>query len=261
MNENKESRKRRTMNSQNDEIEIDLREIIAVLWRRFPIILAVTAVFGIIAGLISNYALTPMYTSTAKIYILTSQSSMVSLSDLQLGSSLANDYEELIKSRPVAESVVKGLKLDMTYQELLEHVEVTNPDNTRIIRIQITYPDPVIAKDIANRFVEVSKKQLSEIMHIDEPTVAEEAVAAKTQSSPDNMKNIFIGALIGLLLSAGVFIAGHVMDDTVKNAEDVEKLLGLNVLAAVPEEGGTDNSEKKQKRSHVLRGIRKGENK
>lgn len=245
------------MNSQKDEIEIDLREIFLMLLHHLPTVLVVTIAGGLLAGLISAYALTPMYTSTAKMYILTNSDAMVSLADLQVGSSLANDYEELIKSRPVVEEVAENLNLDADYGELLEKISITNPDNTRIIRIQISYPDPVAAKEIANEFVSVSQKQISQIMKIDEPTLVEEAVEAKKQSSPNNKKNILIGAVLGLLLSVGFLVIRNILDDTVKNADDVEKFLGLNTLASVPDEGGTDNSEKKRKRK--LRGIRKGE--
>ena len=183
----------------------------------------------------------------------------ISLTDLQMGSSLANDYEELIKSRPVVEQVAENLDLDVTYGELLGHLSITNKDNTRIIQIQITYPDPVAAKEIANEFVAVSQKRMSQIMKVDEPTVVEEAIEAKGQSSPNNVKNILIGAVLGLLLSIGYIVIRNILDDTMRTADDIEKFLKLNTLASVPEEGGTDNSEKKQKRK--LWGVRKGEKK
>lgn len=247
------------MNSQNDEIEIDLREIFMLILNHLLMVISVTVIGALLAGLISVYALTPMYTSTAKMYILANSDTIVSLTDLQMGSSLANDYEELIKSRPVVEQVAKNLNLDVTYGELLDCLSITNKDNTRIIQIQITYPDPVAAKEIANEFVNVSRKQMSQIMKVDEPTIVEDAIEAKTQSSPNNIKNILIGAVVGLLLSVGFIVIHNILDDTMRTADDVEKFLKLNTLASVPEEGGTDNSEKKQKRK--LWGVRKGESK
>lgn len=245
------------MNQQNDEIEIDLREIFFLLLRHGLSILAFTIAGALAAGLISIYCLTPMYTSTSQIYILTNQDSMVSLSDLQMGSSLASDYEELIKSRPVVEEVAEELKLDMNYGELLEYLDVANKANTRIIKITITYKDPVIAKELADTFAEVSKKRISEIMRLDEPNIVEKAVVAGYQSSPNNLKNIVIGGLLGFVLAVGYAIVRYMLDDTIKTADDVERYLGLNTLAAIPEEGGTDNSEKKKKKKKIW-GIRKG---
>ena len=236
------------MKQRNDVIEIDLKEIVLLLARHIISIAAVTAAGGLAAGLISIYCLTPMYTSTSQIYILTNQGTVVSLSDLQMGSSLANDYEELIRSRPVVEEVAERLKLDMKYEELLSYLSVANKDNTRIIRITVTYQDPVMAKELADTFAEVSQKRISEIMDLDEPTIVENAVAAEHQSSPNNRRTAIIGAILGMAAAAGIIILRYYLDDTIKTADDVEKYLGLNTLAAVPAEGGTDNSEKKQKR-------------
>lgn len=243
-------------NRQNDEMEIDLAELFFVLLHRLPVLLAATVAGVVIAGIISFCLLTPMYTSTAKIYILTNQSTMVSLSDIQVGSSLAGDYEELIKSRPVVEEVAKNLELTENYEQLLDCIDTINTDNTRIIQITATYPDPVIAKNIANEFVKVSTKQISEIMHIDEPTVAEEAIAADHQSSPNNMKNLAVGGILGLLLAAAVIVMRYILDDTIRTQDDVERYLSMNTLAMIPLEGGTDNHEKKSERK--FRGIRKG---
>lgn len=244
------------MNGTNDEIEIDLRELFGVFLHHIGMIFAVTVLGGLIMGLVSVYLLTPQYTSTSKIYILTSTSSMLSLSDLQMGSNLANDYEELIKSRPVVETVAENLSLDMGYEQLLGCITISNKDNTRIIQITATSSDPVVAMQIANEFAEVSKEQISEIMQVDKPTTVETAVVAEHKSSPNNQKNVAIGGMLGFVLSAAFVILRYMLDDTVKTAEDVERYLGLNTLAAVPDEGGTDNTEKHEKKR--FRGIRKG---
>lgn len=245
------------MNSKNEEIEIDLWEILMLVLRHLPMVISTTLVGALLLGLYSVYLLTPMYTSTAKMYILTNSSTMISLSDLQVGSNLANDYEELITSRPVVEQVAENLDLDISYEALLGRVTVTKRENTRIILIQVTYPDPVLAKELANEFATVSQKRLTEIMQIDEPTIAEEAVEAKRPSSPNNKRNIVIGAALGLILSIGYLVIRNILDDTIRNADDVEKFLRLNTLASIPEEGGTDNSEKKRKRKKLW-GVRKG---
>lgn len=244
------------MNSQKDEIEIDLREIFLIIRRNLLVIVAVTVLGGLAAGLFSYYMITPKYTSTAKIYILTNSDSVISLSDLQMGSSLANDYSELINSRPVAEEVANNLNLDISYQALLSCISINNPTATRIIWIQATYPDPTMAMKIANEFSAVARKQISRIMNVDEPRVAEEAIVAKYKSSPNNTRNAIIGAALGLVLVMAVLIMRYLLDDTIKGSEDVERYLDLHMLAAIPEEGGTDNTEKKKKKKKI-HGIRK----
>lgn len=243
------------MNSNHkDEIEIDFRDILMILQRRIAVIVVSVVVGALLTGIISIYLITPMYTATSKIYILSSDS-MVNLSDLQLGSSLAEDYMEVIQIRPVIEKVAENLKLDLSYEEFLDSISITNPTDTRIIKIQVTYPDPLLAKEIADEISEISREQIVEIMKVEKPTIMEEAVVPEHQSSPNNIKNIMLGAIVGFVLSVSVVVFQYILDDTIKTSEDVEKYLGLNMLASIPEEGGTDNSEKKKKGK--LHGIRR----
>lgn len=244
------------MNSQNEEIEIDLRELFFVLWRKVFLIIAATIIGALVFGIVSYYFITPQYKSTSKIYIVnTTGESILSLTDLQIGSSLTEDYTILIESRPVVEKVISNLKLDMDYEEMLGILSVSYESGTRVINIAITHPDATIAKEIANEFAVITQKQIPDIMKTPEPSIVEEAVIGG-KVGPNNIKNAIIGAMLGLVLSAGIILVLHFMDDTIKSADDIERYLGLNTLAAIPEEGGTDNSEKHSRKSK-LRGVRK----
>ena len=61
---------RTAMNYENEEMEIDLREIFFLLWRKIWILLLAAAAGGIIIGSYSYYFITPTYQSTAKVYIV-----------------------------------------------------------------------------------------------------------------------------------------------------------------------------------------------
>lgn len=247
------------MNSQRDEleIEIDLREIFFIVRRNILLIIAATVIGGLAAGLFSYYAITPKYTAATKLYILTNSDSVISLSDLQTGSSLAKDYEEMIYSRPVAEQVLENLNLNLSYSGLLSCISIDNPQSTRIIWIRATYPDPTIAMEIANEFAIVAKHQISQIMNVEEPRIAEEAIVPKYKSSPNNTRNIIMGGAVGMILVVAFLIIRYMLDDTIRGGEDIERYLGLHMLASIPEEGGTDNKEKKRKKKRKIHGVRK----
>lgn len=248
------------MQTTQDEIEIDLRELIIELLSNIVPIIVSTIIGAVVLGIISIFLLTPKYTSTSQIYVMNT-TGLTSLTDLQMGSSLAKDYEEMIKSRPVIEQVGENLKLDSDYEEILSYITVENKENTRIIRITATHSEPQMAMDLANELTNVAKVQIADIMKVEEPTIVEKAVLAEKPSSPNNKRNILLGALLGFLLAAGFVSVRFVLDDTLKNADDVEKFLNLNTLAAIPLEGGTDNSEKEshdnKKRFHGIRKERK----
>ena len=75
------------------------------------------------------FGIKPTYESTAKLYIVTtSENSVVNLNDLNLGTSLTSDYEQLMLSYPVLDKVIKKLDLNTTSENLKKAYTLTNPD-------------------------------------------------------------------------------------------------------------------------------------
>ena len=76
--------------------------------------------------------------------------------------------------------------------------------------------------------------------------------------SPNNKRNTLLGAMLGAVLVCGVITVRFLMDDTVQTEEDVERYLGISVLAIVPERARTkDNKRKKASRKARKKGARK----
>ena len=118
----------------DDEIEIDLRELFLALKKKIVWILLTAIVFAGASGLITKFAMTPIYSSTAQLYVV-SKGGLSQLTDLTMGSQLTQDYMVIVKTRPVLEQVIADLKLDMDYKELEKKITVENPSDTRIMQI------------------------------------------------------------------------------------------------------------------------------
>lgn len=224
------------MYRENEEIEIDLLELLYVLRKNIvAIILASligTAVFGAYSFLIAK----PVYESTSKLYILRQGTSLTSFADIQISNSLAKDYEEMIFSRPVVMQVAKNLNLDYKYEELRDMVSIENPVDTRCLNITCQSNDMQEASDIANEFATVAKRQISDIMDTDEPALYENAIVNDDPIKPEKLKNMVIGFLLGFIIACGVIIVRYLLNDSLKSEDDIEKFLGLNTLASIPNE-------------------------
>ena len=81
----------------DDEIEIDLREIFYALRSKIWVIILAFMIGGIAAVLYSEVILTPMYSSTTMVYILSKETTLTSLADLQIGSQLTKDYRVVLE--------------------------------------------------------------------------------------------------------------------------------------------------------------------
>ena len=224
------------MNQYDDVYEIDLLELLHVLRKRIVVIIAAALIGAGAAAAYSYLIATPVYESTSKIYILTQSTSLTSFADIQISTSLAQDYEEMIYSRPVVAQVCKNLGLDYSYSQLKSMLTVDNPVDTRVLNITCRSTDKEEARDLANEFAVVSKRQIAKIMDTDEPTLFEKAVVSKRPVLPDKKKNIIMGFLIGLVLACMVVIIGYMVNDSIKSEDDVERVLGLQVLASIPKE-------------------------
>lgn len=104
----------------DEEIEIDLLQLLRALKKR--ILWLSEQVFCLAARLApsAKFVITPQYTSTAMVYILSKETTLTSLADLQIGSQLTKDYKIIVTSRPVLSEVISKLKLDLTYEQLVE---------------------------------------------------------------------------------------------------------------------------------------------
>lgn len=222
------------MNNQEETVEIDLLEILYLLGRRIFSILAVGVAVGLIAGLVTHYGIEEKYSSTSKLYILSTSTSITSLADIQVGTSLTKDYIELVQSRPVVEEVIRNLNLNRTYEEVLKQMTFSNPNDTRILVMTAEDPDPVLAKDIVDEFAKVARTNISTIMKTEEPSVVELGYITNRPVSPNLLKNTIIGVLLGIFVMSAVVVVVYMVDDSVKTSDDIEKYLGLNTLTSIP---------------------------
>lgn len=232
----------------NDEMEIDLLELAGVLIRKLKLLILCTVLTAAVAGATTFFLITPQYTASSMIYILTKTTSVTSLADIQMGTALTTDFSMLVTSRPTLETVIEELDLDYTTDELKEMITVTNPADTRYLQIDVESPDPQEAADISNALSDATADRVEKIMNTDKPTTVEDAIAPKAPSSPNLMKNTLLGAILGLIAAAAFVVVTYLLDDTIKDEDDVVKYLNLNTLAALPVDEKVEVSTARKKR-------------
>ena len=218
-----------------DEIEIDMVGLLHYLAGKTGYIIVTVLAFAVLALAVTTFCMTPLYTSTTKMYVLNRQTNEgVTSSDLQSSTYLTKDYMELIKSRTVIETVIADLNLDSTYEEVLGQINVSAASDTRVIAISVTDKDPYKARDIANAVRSAAAAHIQSVMNTEAVTVVDEANIPTKKSSPSTMKNVVIAGGSGLILALAVCVVLFLMNDKVTTVEDVERYLGLSVLASMP---------------------------
>ena len=229
---------------ENDEIEIDLGELFRIMKSKILIILLTVVVFAGAAGVITKFAITPVYSSSVQLYVASSNA-LSDLRDLTMETQLTQDYMAIVKTGTVLDKVIDNLNLKMDDQQLGDKVTVENPADTRILKITVTDEDPKEAREIAQEVANITASTVSSKMDTKKPAIIENAYLADAPDSPSLKKNIAIGALIGLVLSAGYITLRFIFDDTIRKEEDIEKYLKINTLAKLPLARGDEKRRKK----------------
>ena len=224
--------------------EINLLELFYRLLEKYKIILAAGLIGAILLGVYSYFIATPLYQSTCDMYVLTSKDSAISLSDLQIGAQLTSDYEEVLYTWEVEAQVRANLGLTEKYtnKQLQKMITVSNPNNTRILKITATSADPQEAKDIANEYVSVAREYISTVMLTDPPSLLSMATLPRNPVSPRKARNIVLGFILGALLAVAIISIQFIMDDKIKTSDDIRKYIGLPTLAVVAKDPGVSKN-------------------
>ena len=218
------------------EDEIDLVELFYLLWGHMLQIIACVIVGGAAAFAYTYFMVTPMYQATAKMYVASATyNSIVDIYDMQLGSQLALDYQQLILSRPLMEDVAEALELDLEPAGIASMVSVNNPEDTRIIEITVTCPDPQLAADLANEIAYQASVHLPRIMESPAPNIYEDALVPEQKTSPSYSRNTLLGTMALAVVYCGILVVRYLMDDSFTTPEEVNRCFGVQPLAVIPE--------------------------
>ena len=222
---------------EQDKIEIDVLQLVKVLWKRKFLIVLTALVAGLAAFAYSSFVIQPQYTSTTRIYVVNrNQADKPGLTnqDLQAGSYLVKDYREIILSQDVLEKVVADQSLAMDAKTLGRKVSVTVPADTRIVSISVRDGKPEEASRIANALREVAAQKIISVTRVSDVTTLEEARPATSPSSPNIRRNTMMATIAGVGFVTVIVLLVELLDDRVKRPEDIEEVMHISLLGVIP---------------------------
>ena len=225
------------MMKEQDKFEIDVFQLVKVLWKRKFLIVLAALVAGLAAFAYSSFMIKPQYASTTRIYVVNrNQADKPGLTnqDLQAGAYLVKDYREIILSQDVLEKVVADQKLTMDAKTLGRKVSVTVPAETRIVSISVRDGNPEEASRIANALREEAAQKIISVTRVSDVTTLEEARPATSPSSPNIRRNTMIATIAGVGFVTIIVLLVELLDDRVKRPEDIEEVMHISLLGVIP---------------------------
>lgn len=221
------------------EETIDLREYFAIIKKRFWIIALLAIISALISGVISFFMLNPVYEAKSTLIVNTEkneETQMITGDQFNVTQKLAVTYGEIIKSRSVLDDVIKNLKLDDEYGDLVKNVTVSPVKDTQIISISVQDTNKEKARDIANEIPKVFEKEAKRITKANDVQVIDKATLPKNPIKPNKVMNVLIAFVLGTMIGLFVVFLIEYLDNKMKTPQDIEKHLGLSVIGVIPNE-------------------------
>ena len=103
-----------------------------------------------------------------------------------------------------------------------------------MLQIAVENIDSRAAQTITNEIAEVFIERAAELYNINNIRVLDEAKEETAPSNVNHLKDLVIFTAIGVIISVGYILVVNMLDNSVKNAEEVEKNIKVPVLATIP---------------------------
>lgn len=209
-----------------------LLELLRLMRKHLKMVIALPVVFAIAAFAFAFAFLPNTYTASTNLYILTSSDeSTLSNSDLAASQMITNDVVTLVKS----ERVLKDVKVALQMDNLSGYnIGVDSSTTTRVIELSVTGPDAQSTAIIANALAEDVSKVAQEVMEVKSVNVIDEAQTPVSPSGPNRLLYTAIAFLAGLFVAVAIAVLADMLNTRARDAEDVEKLLGVPVIGRIP---------------------------
>jgi capsular polysaccharide biosynthesis protein len=148
---------------------------------------------------------------------------------------MINTYSVIIKSPAILEKVIDELSLDQSVDQLSQKITINSQENSQVFSLTVQDSNPSQAVEIANTVSETFQKEIKDIMNVDNVSVLAKAEIKNdpTPVKPDPVLNIAIAVVVGLMAGVGLAFLLEYMDNTIKDEDDIERLLELPILGSI----------------------------
>lgn len=205
--------------------------------------MCVGVLVGAMAAIIMTLVTTPMYQATTRLFVSTTAGN--SVTDIYQGNRFSQErvisYTELLMGQTLAQRTVDKLGLPMTGDQLKSRVKASAKPDTVLIDLAVQDESPVRARDIANTISDEFVVMVRELETPENGSTPDARVVVEQRASipadpvvPRTGMNLMAGLAFGLVLGVGLAVLRDLLDNTVKEAKNLEDITGAGVVGTIP---------------------------
>lgn len=220
--------------------QLDLLELIKLYLRRWWVLLIGVLIGGILFGTFTVFFITPIYVSAGSLYtentddVVAKDVTDVNLNTLMVRKELVQTYAEVLTSNVFLKKVAAESNLGYSHEDLLKMISMSSKNETEILVVSVQSPNPQHAYIIAQVIMNLADEQIGSVVEGGSVKILDEPEYPQTFSSPNLSLNVQIGMLAGLLVVMILLFIKEMLNNKVKNAEQITRLFDVPVLGEIP---------------------------
>lgn len=221
-----------------ESLILDVFDLIRTLRKKIWLILLVGIIGGILANIGTRIFISPTYRTSFTAYVNNRTnlegSTSVTSADLSASKSLANTYAKILTSRSMINLAAEKAGMQDMGNMLNSAVSVSVSPDTEILTMSVTMTDPDVATKFAQVLTEVAPEYMSRIVEGSSMQIIDEPVRPTGKYSPNYRRNTGIGIIAGMAAISLFILVLEVMDDRVKDEDDLRRRYGMVVIGTIP---------------------------
>lgn len=228
------------MKKTDEVIEIDILRLGKAVFQKIWAVILATIIFACGTFAFTFFLIEPTYEARTLLYVNNSSFSVgntsfnISTSSLSAAQELVNTYIVILKARTSLNEIIEYADLNRDYLELQDMISAAPVNSTEIFEVVVTSTDPAESEKIANAIATLLPKRIAEIVDGSSVRVVDYAIVPTTRSGPSYAKNIFIGVVLGILISVAIIVLKELFDVFVREEQYLSQTYQYPVLAAIP---------------------------
>lgn len=220
---------------------IRIEDIISMLMKRWKMIIFITLSLTIISAAVNFFIILPKYEASTKVFIgkeknqINVDEQTYNYNDIEMYQKLIKTYAEVIQTNDLIEKAVDLESLGLKSEDILKNLKVIPRTDTQILELNYTGKDKILCRDILDSITSEFIKSSKDLIPNGNIQIIESVKIPQNPVSPNKIINIAIAFLLGLIISLGLSFLFEFIDNTFKNKEQMEEILGLPVLGVIPD--------------------------
>ncbi len=221
--------------------KLNLVDLMHIAYRWLWLLLVITLIGGILGYTYSYFIVEPSYTSKGNLYVSSVETDYmeeldnISISVLNASARLAADYVQIIEYESILRDVAAACDSDVTAKQIASMLKASVLDvDSPLISISVTANDPYVAYEVTDAVMQVASVRLPQVAKTKGSVIiveeAKNAVYSKTNPIVHGIVGIFVGLVLAMLMV--LFI--ELMDNRIKQTDDIVERYNLPVIGVVP---------------------------